>query len=165
MRLGTGGKEATRDTTRPGNTSEHKYIHESPMSHRYPSINTLITMDFVFCFRDHVLSHTVYKLGGVTETSHCCLSSYHNLQSIPASQRLSTMQIFQIVLSCQCARCIRSSTSSLPLLRHRLCRRPSRLRHRLCICAARLHIVIHCLRLIQCQTLHATPLNPTRVLH
>jgi hypothetical protein len=27
-----------------------------------------------------VLSHTVYKPGGVTETSHCCLSSYHNLQ-------------------------------------------------------------------------------------
>jgi hypothetical protein len=37
-------------------------------------------MDFVFRFRDHVLSHTVYKPGGVTETSHCCLSSYHNLQ-------------------------------------------------------------------------------------
>jgi hypothetical protein len=37
-------------------------------------------MDFGFRFRDHVLSHTVYKPGGVTETSHCCLSSYHNLQ-------------------------------------------------------------------------------------
>jgi hypothetical protein len=37
-------------------------------------------MDFVFRFRDHVLSHTVYKPGGVTETSHCCLSSCHDLQ-------------------------------------------------------------------------------------
>jgi hypothetical protein len=27
-----------------------------------------------------VLSHTVYKPGGVTETSHRCLSSYHDLQ-------------------------------------------------------------------------------------
>jgi hypothetical protein len=50
------------------------------------SAGALVTMYFVFCFRDHVLSHTVYKPGGVTETSHCCLSSYHDLQSIPASQ-------------------------------------------------------------------------------
>jgi hypothetical protein len=32
-------RDTTRDTTRPGNTSEHKYIQESPMSHRYPCIN------------------------------------------------------------------------------------------------------------------------------
>jgi hypothetical protein len=50
------------------------------------SAGALVTMDFGFCFRDHMLSHPVYKPGGVTETSHHCLSSYHNLQSILASQ-------------------------------------------------------------------------------
>jgi hypothetical protein len=44
------------------------------------STGALVTMDFGFRFRDHVLSYTVYKPGGMTETSHRCLSSYHNLQ-------------------------------------------------------------------------------------
>jgi hypothetical protein len=48
--------------------------------HMSVGAGALVTMDFGFCFRDHVLSHTVYKPGGVTETSHCCLSSYHDLQ-------------------------------------------------------------------------------------
>jgi hypothetical protein len=51
-----------------------------PRSGGSVSAGALVTMDFVFRFRDHVLSHTVYKPEGVTETSHCCLSSYHNLQ-------------------------------------------------------------------------------------
>jgi hypothetical protein len=59
--------------------------HKSLDSHTV-SAGALVTMDFGFRFRDHVLSHTVYKPGGVTETSYCCLSSYHNLQSILASQ-------------------------------------------------------------------------------
>jgi hypothetical protein len=59
-------------------------------------------MDFGFHFRDHVLSHTVYKPGGVTETSHRCLSSYHDLQVsrlcyiIVACPLTTTSRVFQL---------------------------------------------------------------------
>jgi hypothetical protein len=69
-----------------------------PRSGGSVSAGALVTMDFEFCFRDHVLSHTVYKPGGVTGTSHWCLSSYHNLQSIPASH-LSPKLILPVLWS------------------------------------------------------------------
>jgi hypothetical protein len=77
------------------------------------------------------------------------------------------MCIFQSALQRQCACRIRSSISSLPLLRRRLCRRPSRLRRPLCVCATRLHVVIHCLCLIQCRrdSAHHTPKVQALIAH
>jgi hypothetical protein len=72
-------------------------------------------MDFGFRFRDHVLSHTVYKPGGVTETSHRCLSSYHDLQ---------VSRLCYVIVACPLTTTSRAS----PL---------HRLEPRVCCCAGR----------------------------
>jgi hypothetical protein len=87
------------------------------------------------------------------------LSSQLELRCPPWSHRARTrlrmMQIFQGALQCQCVCRICSSISSPPLLRRRLHHRLSHQKCPLYIRAARLHTVIHCLHLIQRQTLHA----------
>jgi hypothetical protein len=68
-----------RPSTRVQCALQHSPLSLSLSPHSVGA-GALVTMDFGFRFRDHVLSHTVYKPGGVTKTSHCCLSSYHDLQ-------------------------------------------------------------------------------------